>query len=265
MPDVMTSETTLGPGLPALVIGAGRRPLAYLPGLSTAVGLPTGRERAMATSGWEPLLDRFTIYRISRLPQPAGTSFAQMADQHALALEELDPPVDLMGESTGGAIALHLAATRPDLVKRLVLVIAGAALSANGRRLLDRTYRNISDGRVRSAYRDMYSLGATSVLSRAVMGVIGWTVGPRVSPPPEDPTIVLTELEAWRAFDGTRLAPSVACPTLVIGTELDPVFEPDYATDLAAHIPGSKSVTIPGLGHAFPPTAIGEHASPFLD
>jgi pimeloyl-ACP methyl ester carboxylesterase len=265
MPGVMTSETTLGPGLPALVIGSSGRPLPCLPGLSTAVGLPTGRERAMAISGWEPLLDRFTIYRISRLTQPAGTSFAQMAEQHALALEELDPPVDLMGESTGGAIALHLAAARPDLVRRLVLVITGARLSANGRTMADRTYSNISSGRFRPAYRDMYTLGATSALSRAVLGAIGWTVGPRVSPPPEDPTIVLSELEAWRAFDGTRIAPSVACPTLVIGTQLDPVFEPDYANDLATHIREGKAVTIPGLGHAFPPTAIEAHISPFLD
>src|SRR3990170_5281322 len=102
MPDLTPSETTLGPGLPALVIGTGGRPLLYLPGLSTAVGLPTGRERARAISGWEPLLDRFTVYRISRLTPPPGTSFASMAEQHALALEGLDPPVDLVGESTGG-------------------------------------------------------------------------------------------------------------------------------------------------------------------
>ena len=111
----------------------------------------------------------------------------------------------------------------------------------------------------------MYTLGATSVLSRAVMGAIGWTVGPRLSPPPEDPTIILSELEAWQAFDGTRIASSVACPTLVIGTQLDPVFEPNYANELANYISGSKAVTIPGLGHAFPPTAIEEHISPFLD
>ena len=146
-----------------------------------------------------------------------------------------------------------------------MLVITGAGLNANGRMLADRTYANISNGRFRPAYRDMYTLGATSALSRAVMGAIGWTVGSRLSPPPEDPTIVLTELEAWRAFDGTRIAPSIACPTLVIGTQLDPVFEPNYANDLATHIPGSKAVTIPGFGHAFPRTAIEEHISPFLD
>jgi pimeloyl-ACP methyl ester carboxylesterase len=263
MPDVISSETTLG-GLPALVIGTRRRPLPYLPGLSTAVGLPMGRERVMAITGWDPLLDRFTIYRISRLPQPSGTSLAEMAEQHALALEELDPPVDLIGESTGGAIALHLAAARPDLVSRLVLVIIGATLSANGRTLAERTHRNISTGRVRSAYRDMYTLGATSAVRRAVMGAIGWTIGPRVRPPPEDPTIILRELEAWRAFDGRSIAPSIACPTLVIGTGRDPVFMPSYADDLATLIPRGRAVTIPRLGHAFPTTAIEAHISPFL-
>jgi pimeloyl-ACP methyl ester carboxylesterase len=179
-------------------------------------------------------------------------------------LEELDPPVDLVAESTGGAIALHLAAARPDLIKRLVLVIIGATLSANGQTLAERTHTNISTGRFRPAYRDMYTLGATSAVSRALMGAIGWTIGPRLRPPPEDPTIILRELEAWRAFDGGRIAPSVACPTLVIGTQLDPVFMPSYADDLAALIPQGKAVTIPALGHAFPSKAIKEHISPFL-
>ena len=142
---------------------------------------------------------------------------------------------------------------------------SGATLSANGRRLAEQTHANISKGRFRPAYRDMYTLGATSALSRAVMGAIGWTIGPRLSPAPVDPTIVLRELEAWRTFDGTRIAPSIACPTLVIGTQLDPVFMPTYANELAALIPRGTAVTIPRLGHAFPRTAIQEHISPFLD
>jgi pimeloyl-ACP methyl ester carboxylesterase len=170
----------------------------------------------------------------------------------------------VIGESTGGAIALHLAAARPDLVKRLVLVILGATLSPNGRMLAERTHANISNGRIRPAYRDMYSLGATSAVSRAVRAAIGWTIGPRLSPPPDDPTIVLRELEAWRAFDGTLIAASVASPTLVIGAERDPVFTPTYADDLAALIPQGRAVTIPRLGHAFPRKAIEEHISPFL-
>jgi pimeloyl-ACP methyl ester carboxylesterase len=101
-------------------------------------------------------------------------------------------------------------------------------------------------------------------MSRAMMGAIGWTIGPRLVPPPEDPTIVLSELEAWLAFDGMPIASSIVCPALVIGTDRDPVFTPNYASDLAAHIPQGRAVIIPRLGHDFPPTAIEEHISPFL-
>ena len=264
MSDVSTAETIVGGGLPALVIGDGPRAVAYLPGLSSQVGLPIGRERAMAISGWEPLTDRFSVYRISRLARPVGTSFAQMADDHALALEGLDPPVDLMGASTGGAIALELAAARPDLVRRLVLVITGASMSANGASMLDRVFENISARRWRAAYRDIFGIGSASALSRSVMGTLAWAIGPRLVPPPDDPTIILSELAAWRTFDGAAVAASIRCPTLVIGTDRDPVFGPTSATDLAALIPGSRAVIFPGLAHAFPSTAIEEHISPFL-
>src|SRR5687767_3751214 len=192
MSDVATAETTLGGGLPALVIGDGRRPVVYLPGLSSQVGLPTGRERAMAVAGWEPLADRFSVYRISRLARPIGSSFRQMADDHALALEGLDPPVDLMGASTGGAIALELAAARPDLVRRLILVITGASMSANGARMLDRVFENISARRWRAAYRDIFAIGSASALGRTLMGTLAWAIGPRLVPPPDDPTIILS-------------------------------------------------------------------------
>ena len=264
MSDVSTAETILGGGLPALVIGDGPRAVAYLPGLSSQVGLPTGRERAMAIAGWEPLTDRFSVYRISRLARPIGTSFAQMAEDHAVALEGLDPPVDLMGASTGGAIAMEVAAARPDLVRRLVLVNTGASMSPNGARGRDRVFGDIEAGRWRSAYREIFAIGSASAWSRTLMGTLAWAIGPRLVPPPDDSTIILTELAAWRTFDGAAIAASIKAPTIVIGTDRDPMFGPTYATDLAALIPGSQVVTFPGLAHAFPPTAIEEHISPFL-
>ena len=122
-------ERALGPDLPTLTIGDGPRHVAMLPGLSPTPGLPTGRERRLAVSGWEPLLDRYTVYRIGRRVRPVGTPFDSMADDVSVALEAIDPPVDLIGASTGGAIALLVAASRPDLIRRLVLVITGLRLS----------------------------------------------------------------------------------------------------------------------------------------
>lgn len=37
-------------------------------------------------------------------------------------IEELEPPVDLAGHSLGALVSLHIAAVRPDLVRRLILI-----------------------------------------------------------------------------------------------------------------------------------------------
>ena len=56
----------VGQGLPTIEIGDGPRTLVSLPGLSLDEHHPTGQARTMALTGWEPLLDRYTIYRIGR-------------------------------------------------------------------------------------------------------------------------------------------------------------------------------------------------------
>ena len=68
----------------------------------------------MALAGWVPGLDRYTIYRIGLIYYPTQTTFRQMADDVITAIEGLRPPVDLMGASTGGIIALEIAAVRPN-------------------------------------------------------------------------------------------------------------------------------------------------------
>ena len=73
MTEVRVGEQALGPALPTLTIGDGPRHVAMLPGLSPSPGLPTGRDRQLAVSGWEPLLDRYTVYRIGRRVRPVGT------------------------------------------------------------------------------------------------------------------------------------------------------------------------------------------------
>ena len=101
--------------------------------------------------------------------------------------------------------------------------------------------------------------------SRAVMGAIGWTIGPRLSPPPDGPD---DRPQRARGLAGLRRdvasRPRSRVPTLVIGTRRDPVFAPTYANDLAALHPAGQGRDHPRLGHAFPPTAIEEHISPFL-
>ena len=100
-PAIEGVDRFVGRGLPAIRIGDGSRILVSLPGLSLDERYPTGQARTMALAGWEPLLDRYTIYRVGRRQYPIGTTFRQMADDVITAIEGLRPPVDLMGASTG--------------------------------------------------------------------------------------------------------------------------------------------------------------------
>jgi 3-oxoadipate enol-lactonase len=262
--DPEVTEALLGPGLPTLKIGGGPRPLVYLPGLSLHPGHPTGRERAMAISGWDPLLDRFTIYRIGRRVRPVGTTFRDMADDVVAAVEEMHQPVDLMGASTGGAIALEVAAMRADLVRSLILVISGVRLSEAGRSKAGVASRAAAAGRWRRAYAEVMPIGSTSARGRALMAALGWFLGPRLIGVPEDPTLVLAELGAWQRYDAEELLARVCCPTLVIGAEHDRLFTAAATRELGDRLQTATTVIMPRLAHDFPPGAIREHIAPFL-
>jgi pimeloyl-ACP methyl ester carboxylesterase len=262
--DVEIAEMTLGPGLPTIRIGSGPRPLVYLPGLSVHPGLPTGMERRMATSGWEPLLGDYSVYRIGRRVRPVGTTFADMAEDTIAAVESLGPPVDLMGGSTGGMLALHVAAARPDLIRRLVVVITGPMLSDEGRRMCRRVTSAIRAGRWRRAFSTVMPIGAASAPRRSAYLVIGWLLGPRFVGIPSDPTLLVAELEAWMRVDATALLADVTSPTLVIGGAKDPVFPPGIVEPMARALPNASLVIMPGVAHDFPSRLMSDEIRPFL-
>jgi pimeloyl-ACP methyl ester carboxylesterase len=63
-------------------------------------------------------------------PRFPTQSYPDMAGDLAQVIESLGPPVDLLGHSMGGKAAMHLALTRPELVRRLVVAdIAPVAYS----------------------------------------------------------------------------------------------------------------------------------------
>jgi pimeloyl-ACP methyl ester carboxylesterase len=263
-PKVGVSELLLGPELPTLRIGSGPRPLFYSPGLTVHPGVPTGLERRMTTSGWEPLLGDYTIYRVGRRTRPVGTTFAEMAEDAIVAIDELGPPIDVMGASTGGIVAIHVAAARPDLVRRLVLVITGHALSDYGRRACREAFDAAKAGRWRTVAGTIMPSGASSSLGRAAYRVIGWTLGPMVVGVPRDPTLMLAELDAWLRVDASPLLPQISVPTLVLAGGKDPEFPPAITEAMGRGLPNADVVVFPSMAHGFPGTLMRDHIAPFL-
>ncbi len=257
------TELLVGPDLPTLRIGSGPMTLVYLPGLSLHPGLPTGTERRMAASGWDPLLPAFTVWRVGRRVRPVGTTFADMAEDAIVALEALHPPVDLMGASTGGMLALHVAAVRPDLIRRLVLVVTGHHLSDDGQRMARRVMEAAQQGRWRTAYGSMMRIGSTG-LRRVVFGAVGWLLGPRLLGVPRDPTIFVAELDAWLRVDAKAIAEQVTTPTLILGGAEDRVFPPRITQELGSLIPDATVTIVPGLAHDFPARLTADYIAPFL-
>ena len=264
-PAIEGVDRFVGRGLPTIQIGDGPRSLVTLPGLSLDARHPTGQARAMALTGWEPLLDRYTIYRIGRRQYPVGTTFREMADDVIGALEGLRPPVDLIGASTGGIVALEIAAARPDLVRRLVLVITGPTLSPVARDLGERVISAIRAGKWRRVYALMLPIGARTRRERLMYRAFGWLLGPGIVGVPDDPTLLLAELEAWLRTDDSSLVGRVGSPTLVLAGELDPLFPLEAAHEFAAGFADARLAVMPRTAHDFPASAIRDHISGFLD
>ena len=264
-PTVEGVDRFVGRGLPAIQIGEGPRTLVSLPGLSLDDRHPTGQARTMALTGWEPLLDRYTIYRVGRRTYPVGATFREMADDVITAIEGLRPPVDLMGASTGGIIALEVAAARPDLVRRLVLVITGTTVSPVARDLAGRVIAAARAGKWRRAYALILPIGARTGRERLLYRAFGWLLGPGLVGVPADPTLLIAELEAWMRTDGSSLVGPVANPTLVVSGELDPLFPLEGARTFAAGFTDGRLVVMSKTAHDFPASAIRDHISGFLD
>jgi pimeloyl-ACP methyl ester carboxylesterase len=96
---------------------------------------PAGLQRWGELRLLAPLARAFTVHRVGRpVGLEPGTTMEDLANGYAGALgDEFGGPVDVLGISTGGSLALQLAADRPGLVRRLVVAGAAYRLSEHGR------------------------------------------------------------------------------------------------------------------------------------
>src|SRR3712207_3850698 len=115
--------------MPYLAFGSGP-PLLVLRGFMTVHANPVGLQRRVEIRLLTPLARHFRVYAVGRAPgMAANASMADLAREHAEAIRaEFGTVVDVLGISSGGSVALQLAADHPDVVRRLVLASAGYRL-----------------------------------------------------------------------------------------------------------------------------------------
>jgi pimeloyl-ACP methyl ester carboxylesterase len=233
-------------GLPYACFGNGTRNLVVFDGLDFRHKPPSGIMLRMSTGYLRGLTNDYRIYFVSRRPGlPPGYSLKDMSDDYAVMIRnELGGAVDIIGVSTGGAIAQYFAIDHPDLVRRLVLAMTGCRQTEQGKELL----RKVADLARKRKRREAYSLLGTAIIrkgiARHVFKWFMWLLGPLYIP--ADPSDGIVEIEADDCYNLSDRLDKIKADTLVIGGEEDFFYA---IRETAGKIPDARLILYPNLGH----------------
>ncbi|MES2957877.1 MAG: alpha/beta fold hydrolase [Pseudomonadota bacterium] len=239
-------------GLVNLLVGRGFRVIRID---NRDAGLSQGFEAAGT-----PNLAWATLRYLLHLSVPAAYGLADMAKDSFGALDALGiDKVQVCGASMGGMIAQHMAASQPDRVSRLTLV-----MTSSGARSLPQPSM-----KVRSALLERRPAGALDVDAEVarLMRLFTLIGSPGYRPDPADfkARLRASVQRAWRpsgvarqlvavAADGDRtpLLARISAPTHIVHGADDPLVPVAAARDLQARISRSTLEIIEGMGHDLP-------------
>ncbi|MBR0754915.1 alpha/beta hydrolase [Bradyrhizobium jicamae] len=214
---------------------------------SAVLGPLTAKHRIIAVSlrhffpaRWDGLSDTYSI--------------AQHVDDVIAFIEALDTkPVDLMGHSRGGHIALRVAQRRPDLLRRLILAEPGGELDGT----LDPDYQpgpsplaaRIAASAEVIARGDVD--GGLQIFIDALEGPGAWKRLPAVPKQllRDNATTLIGQMRDKRPPFSKADAEAIRTPTLFIGGANTKGMLPKVLHALAANVKGSRTEMIPGTTH----------------
>jgi len=228
---------------PALVIFTGSE-LEHVP--------PTKMTQQGFLIGLKRLTQQFSVYLMSRKQNlPRGYSAKDMSDDFAAMIRaDIGTPVHIMGMSSGGSSAMHLAVDHADLVNKLVLAMTGYRLNANGKEVAT-IWRDLALAENWPAlYQRMgvdVAEGATPEwVTRLMMKLFGRLLLGK----PRSGLDFAIVLDSDIDLDVADKLPRISAPTLVIGGANDPFYGADMIRETAKLIPNAELCLIEGGGHA---------------
>jgi pimeloyl-ACP methyl ester carboxylesterase len=242
--------------------GHGGSPILLVHGFGTCAFLWREVGPELASSNRTAFAVDLFGYGESDRPFDAQFGIASQSDylDHALTALRLNKAT-IVGVDLGGAVAMHLAYSRPERVERLVLVnpIAFDEIPADDIKTLQ---RNTARFAIRVS-RGL--LGAAplvrELLERSVAApdkmpdhLVARYMAPYVGQEGLNHLLTLA-----RAVDGEDMLDielgQLDCPTLIVWGDQDRFLSPKMADRLADTIPGSRLVRLPGTGRLVPEEA----------
>ncbi|MES9525978.1 alpha/beta fold hydrolase [Streptomyces capoamus] len=174
-----------------------------------------------------------------RTPLPAGGRLTvdALAAQLATVVEHRSAgPVDVAGASLGAVVAAALAADRPELVRRLVLIVGWARNDDPRQSMALGLWRHLAETD-EWAYQRFITLLAHSPDYLAALG------GERLHALAAAPVVTegaRRQLDLDLVADIRDRLPRILAPTLVVGANRDQVVPVSHARELHAGIAGSR-------------------------
>lgn len=205
-------------------------------------------------SGFGHLITHFTGHRTVITPDYAGAgrstlpegplSVELLAGQVAAVVTDYgEGPVDLLGTSLGAVVAAATAASRPELVRRLVLVAGWAGPDAR-HRLVFETWKRLQQLDPELGTR----FGLALAFSPPFLAGLGQErLGQLTTRGPA--TATDRRIDLGLRADIRRLLPRITAPTLVVGLTRDQLVPVEHSRALHAAIPDSRYAEIDS-GHA---------------
>jgi len=191
--------------------------------------------------------------RSAPVQSPEGMSMAGRAAEVAGLLGSLGiDKAHLFCHSTGCGIGICAAAAHPDRVERLVLVNPWSHGDAH---LTTMQRLRVAAAHGLAPYR--YAWFNASLLfppdHRRAHAEAFEQLAKDAAPPDADQ--IEARLEAILGFDARPLAPTLACPTLVVTAADDQLMPAWFGAELADLIPGATHRALDGGGHMLPETS----------
>ena len=249
----------------SLTLGSGP-PLLFLPGLTPDHQQPRGAARVVQLRQLGTLSATRQVWWVGRRQglEP-GTTMAGIARDYATVLREWqEAPIDVVGVSTGGSVALQLAADHPELVRRVVLLASACRLGPAGRSAQRRAIEALERGDRRRAAAALLQPVAAGRLAPTVLGAMGWLLpGQTVA---RDHADLLATLRAEDGFDLTDRLGSIEMPALVVGGDRDAVYGEALFRETASGLARGHLVLYPGRSHMGTVSAprLGQDVTAFL-
>jgi 3-oxoadipate enol-lactonase len=168
----------------------------------------------------------------------------------------LGATVDLCGLSFGGRVALAVAATRGDLVRRLVVSAVGRDETSAGRALVRSWLSTLEAGDLEmfSRQNTMDAFGSAYLEDDGVdLEQLARVAANRNRPAAVRALLrqILSEREPDSPWAPEALAAKVRCPALLLGGSLDPIAPPDEIQALAGPLRAATHI-FAGVGHTIP-------------